>query len=198
MSLGPGFASPQSALPGIYRLVSPSLTTGAKHGSLNDNITFVTNIPSLDFALRIWRIRWVMGWSSWGGDFTDASTGVDIQVFAQLTENQTKTSITTTDTSFLDEVWQQVLTEGIKDTAAGFMQYGIPNLSMEVIHDFSPMTTPFTVATKLNLVASMVENSSALGGTTVFRPFCQLEYTLERLTSDLRDYLSKRLQIQGS
>lgn len=186
----PGFAAVGAALPGIYRLVSPTLVTGAKHTSLNDNVTFPTNIPSLDYALRIWRIRWLMGWSSWND--TNLAD-VDIQVFAQLTENQTKTSVSATDTSYLDESWQQILSTFA--TAAGFTY--VPQ-TMEVIHDFNQVTTPFTVATKLNLVASMAENTGSLLVGTVFRPTVTIEYTLERLTADLRDYLSKRLQIQGS
>lgn len=196
MSAPPGFASPGAALPGIYRLVSPVLATGAKHTHLNDNITFVTNIPSLDFALRIWRIRWLMGFSGLGQDVT-AGTAIDVQVFAQLTENQTKTSIAATDTSYLDETWAQILFESVQVTAVGEIELQL-STPMEVIHDFPPHLTPFTVATKLNLVASMAENTGNLQTGSVFAPTVTIEYTLERLTADLRDYLSKRLQIQGS
>jgi hypothetical protein len=187
----PGFSSPGAALPGVYRLVSPVLTTGVKNGSLNDNITFVTNIPSLDYALRIWRIRWLMGFSAWG----EVGGGIfSAQFFAQLTENQTKTAILATDTSYLDTAWFQI--EQSFATAAGFFQLS-PG-PMEIIHDFNPMTTPFTVATKLNMVATLSQNTNTLQATTTFKPTVTLEYTLERLTPDLRDYLSKRLQIQGS
>lgn len=194
------FTSVSAALPGVYRLVSPVLTTGAKHASLNDNSTFVTNIPSLDFALRIWRTRWlfgIAGLTASGGDFAAGSTSIDVQFFAQLTENQTKTSIVSTDTSYLDSAWQQFLFENQQATAVGLETEILP-IPMEVIHDFPPWLTPFTVATKLNIIASMVENTSAFGTGLIFKPTVTIEYTLERLTPDLRDYLAKRLQIQGS
>jgi hypothetical protein len=72
-------------------------------------------------------------------------------------------------------------------------------LFSEVFHDFQPHTTPYTVATKLNVVATMVNvGTTTLPAGNIFKSFCTIEYTIERLTADLRDYLSKRLQIQGS
>lgn len=183
--------------PGIYRLVSPQLTNGAKHTALNDNATFVTNIPSLDYAIRIWRIRWIMGWSAWAASLA-AATPIDVQVFAQLTENQSKTSILVNDTSFLDETYQHFLYDDTAVTAAG--EIFLENMfgPLEVVHDFNMVTTPWTVATKFNVIASMIENTSNLAAGAVFKPICQIEYTLERLDTGLRDYLAKRLQIQGS
>lgn len=191
-------SAPAPAIPGVYRLVSTALATGVHiSASGNDNITFNTNIPSLDFAIRIWRTRLISGFSAFSGLVTGDSAPLDVQLFGQLTENQTKTSILTTDTSYLDEYWQHILIGNVKDTAAGFVAPPPSNLPMEVIHDFPPHITPYTVATKLNFVVTSVANAAG-EGTTIWKPLIAIEYTLERLTADLRDYLAKRLQIQGS
>ena len=175
---------------GVYRLATPQLPNGVHiNGSNNDNVTFNTNIPSLDFAIRIRRVRWILGFSAWG---PTGAANVDVQLFAQLTENQTKISVLLPDTSWLDEVWAHLLEVTV--TAASVATYPLP---MEIVHDFPDQLTPYSVATKLNLVTSSVSNQPG-DATTVFRPVAEIEYTLERLTSDLRDYLSKRLQIQGS
>src|SRR5260370_1229949 len=105
--------------PGIYRLVSTVMTTGAKNGAVNDNITFNTNIPSLDYAIRIWRTRFLMGWVSLA---PPSAATFDIQAFAQLTENQTKTSILPNDTSYLDEAWVHYAANNFLVTAVGQMQ----------------------------------------------------------------------------
>jgi hypothetical protein len=178
--------------PGFYRLVSPALTTGVKTGSLNDNVTFNTNIPSLDFAIRIRRIIWMNSFSAWVT--ATATNVVDAQFFLQLTENQTKTSILTTDTSFLAENWLHFIQDG---TTANVYTAGW--LPMRTVDQFADAGTPYTVATKLNFVVSMVNNgSSTLNAGDIFKPFVMIEYTLERLTADLRAYLATRLQIQGS
>lgn len=119
------------------------------------------------------------------------------QFFAQLTENQTKTSIVTTDNSYLDQDVFSIAMELEAATAASITesQFKVD----EVIHDFSPQLTPWTVATKLNLVLTMVNvGSSTLDAGNIFKPFCTIEYTLETLTPDLNTYLARRLQIQGS
>lgn len=196
-SVFPGFSSPSATTPGIYRLVSPALTTGVKTGSLNDNTTFVTNIPTLQFAMRIWRVRWLNGWGATGALGASAAN-YSVEVFAQITENQTKTSVAATDTSYLDEYWDQFTIDAEAASAAS-VDVAVVKNQMEVIHDFSPFTTPFTVATKLNIVATLFNaGGNTLPATWVWKPTVTIEYTLEVLTNDLRDYLAKRLQIQGS
>lgn len=179
--------------PGFYRLVSPALATGVKTGSLNDNIAFNTNIPSLDFAIRIRRVLWMNAFSAWASD-TDANA--DAQYFLQLTENQTKTSVLTTDTSFLAEEWIHYLFQN--SVAGGAGAYAPANLPMRQVDAYSDAGTPYTVATKLNFVVTMVNNGTSLSTGIIFKPFVMIEYTLERLTADLRAYLATRLQIQGS
>jgi hypothetical protein len=184
------------ATPGIYRLSAPALVTGVKTGSLNDNITFNTNIPSLDFAIRIRRVRWWRTFSA-SSAFGAGAENVAPQWFTQLTENQTKTSILTSDTSYLDEDNFSLILDGEAATAASIDVFTLQ--FQEQIHDFPPDLTPYTVATKLNFIATMVNNGAAtFPAGTVYKPIVQIEYTLERLTADLRDYLAKRLQIQGS
>lgn len=190
-------AFPVSSTPGIYRLVSPVLTTGVKTGSLNDNVTFNTNIPSLDYAIRIWRIRHLNGFPA-TVQYGAAAYNIDAQYFTQLTENQTKTTILGTDTSYLDSFWQHVWVDQEVATAAS-IDTNFMTMPMEVIHDFNPVTTPWTVATKLNYIATMFNGgATTMPAGNVFKPQIHIEYTLERLTADLRDYLAKRLQIQGS
>jgi hypothetical protein len=179
--------------PGFYRIVSPALTTGVKTGSLNDNIAFNTNIPSLDFAIRIRRVIWMMSFSAFALSTQDP---VDTQYFVQLTENQTKTAILTTDTSFLAEAWMHFV--AVNHVAAGAGSYAPSNLPMRIVDQFSDPGTPYTVATKLNFVVTQVNNGAAPDTGTILKPFVMIEYTLERLTADLRVYLSTRLQIQGS
>lgn len=118
-------------------------------------------------------------------------------MFAQLTENQTKTAVLPTDTSFLDEAvvewqadYQQATAASISDVVTRF------NFWMDA-HYFYPEETPYTVATKLNVICS-IANQNGMSGSGTVTAFVQMEYTLERLTADLRDYLAKRLQIQGS
>jgi hypothetical protein len=120
------------------------------------------------------------------------STPTSINLVAQLTENQSKTSVLNTDTSWLDEFFTSEL---ISTSTAASGAYTIN--SVEQIHDFNAVTTPWTVATKLNLVATKIVGALTSAATT-WKPACYIEYTLERLTPDLRDYLAKRLQIQGS
>jgi hypothetical protein len=183
--------------PGIFRLVSPALTTGVKTGSLNDNVTFNTNIPFTSLAMRIWRIRYMRAFSAWVGFTNAASDNVLAQFFSQLTENQTKTSVVTTDSSYLDQdVFQIALTQNAATAAS--IDSTILKVD-EYIHDFNQMTSPWTVATKLNFVETMVNTGSAnLDAGNIFKSFITVEYTLETLTADLHTYLSRRLQIQGS
>lgn len=185
--------------PGTYRLVSPALTNGVKHGALNDNVTFNTNIPSLDYAIRIRRVRWIANFTNAANsELMSVANGINlVQFFAQLTENQTKTSVLNTDTSYLDMTEEDFMVPAAQSTAAGFQDIFFMRRDM-VIHDFDDPQTPYTVATKLNVVVSGFELAGALSASAVWKAQAQIEYELVRLTADLRDYLAKRLQIQGS
>lgn len=179
---------------GTYRLASPFTATTNLNATNNANTTFNTNIPSLDYAIRITRIRWLLNFPA-PLRFT-INAGGELQVFGQLTENQTKTVIASTDTSFLDEEFWEFTADYAQSSAVAISDLVMQRWGTQSSHYFYPEESPITVATKLNLVASVIVSSNVSAGS--FGIQTQIEYRLERLTADLRDYLAKRLQIQGS
>lgn len=183
--------------PGIFRLVSTQLASGVAIGAANnDNITFNTNIPFTSLAMRIWRTRLINSFSTYPQVGPSASAAIGIQLFGQLTENQTKTSVAVTDSSYLDQFFYEKECFNQQSTAASIAV--AEGSHPEIIHDFAPNLTPWTVATKLNWVVSSVNPSATAWGSGTWKPLIVIEYTLETLTADLSAYLSRRLQIQGS
>src|SRR6267142_1078166 len=97
-----------------------------------------------------------------------------------------------TDTQFLD-IFMREYTIWFS-TAAGFIFDG-PNSNREGIETHFFAEGVPTIATKLNLVASAIANVGNLGATN-WLPAVQVEFELLPITSTIRDYLSKRIQIQ--
>lgn len=170
----------------LYRVATGAWATPVTHATLNANQVFNTNIPSLDYYMNIRRIRWWVGHTA----FAFLAGPVSAQLFVALSESSTKTTIAPTDTNYLDLFMYEY--DHMFSTAAGF-ENEIKTPEAIVTHDF-PWGVP-TIATKLNVVATLVENVSNVS-TNNFLPACAIEFEFRPLSNTIRDFLAKRIQIQ--
>jgi hypothetical protein len=181
--VAPGLTGFQS----IYRLVSP--TVNVKHGALSANQKFNTNIP-FDYAMLIYRTEWGIAAKD-----QPNSAANDWQVTCELTENGAATTASNTDPLIIDDAFYEERVQW--DTAVG----GVLTARNPFRENFKDFLVQFggtypSVAQQFNIVASMVELVGSGPGTNGVDVFCNIFYTLSPVTAALRDYLTKRQQIQ--
>lgn len=175
------------AFQSIYRLVSP--TINVKHGTLSANSKFATNVP-FDYAMLIYEIEW-------GIAVKDQMTPVTSvwQVTAELTEATNLTTASNTDVLMIDDTFYEE--RDVVATSVGLEVWGrnpFQQHRRNFLLEFGG-TYP-TVAQNLNVVASMVEPTGSGPATNGVDVFANIWYTLATVTPSLRDYLTKRQQLQ--
>lgn len=176
------------AFQSIYRLVSP--TINVKDGALTNNAKFGTNVP-FDYAMLIYEIEW-------GIAVKDAPQGGGAvgQITAELTEATNLTSASNTDSLMIDDTFYEERDANVAtaSTTAPLGRYPFQQHRRNFLMEFGG-TYP-TVAQNLNIVATEVKVSAAPFPTNGVDVFCNIWYTLATVTQSLRDYLTKRQQLQ--
>lgn len=185
MSLvAPGVTAFQS----LYRLVSP--TVNVKHGALSANSKFNTNIP-FDYAMLIYRVEWGIAIK----DNPSATSSADWQLTAELTENGAATTASNTDPLVIHDTFYEE--RNPVATAVGFefsSRHPFTENEMDFLLKFGG---PYpSVAQQFNVVATAVELIGSAPATNGIDVFANVFYTLQPVTAALRDYLTKRQQIQ--
>ncbi len=166
----------------LLRLTTPQVVT--KHGTLNANTKFNTNLP-LNVAMVIRKVSYTL----FDADDVSEATG-DFYVTAQLTENVTSTSTALGDPlaicSFARRYYKTQLS-GV----------GLP---IAVEHDTPDQAETFagggypTLAQTLNIVQSL--NEIASQATKGFTGSFYVWYTLQSVDSALQSFLTQRLALQ--
>lgn len=180
----PGLA----AFSAVYRIVSP--TVNVKHGALSANAKFVTNVP-FDYAIFIYDIRWGIAIKDPPG-----SAANDWQITAELTENVSATTASNTDPVMIADTFYE---ERVVQVSAASEIWTWRNPFDDDYTNFvNEIGAPYaSVAQNFNVVATMVELVGSGPATNGVDVFANIRYTIAPVTSALRDYLAKRLQIQG-
>lgn len=184
MSLvAPGLTAFQS----LYRLVSS--TINVKHGALSANSKFNTNIP-FDYAMLIYRVEWGIAVK----DVQGVGASNDWQLTAELTENGAATTASNTDPLIIHDTFFEERVGFSASSTVSNDRHPFTEHEMDFLVKFGG---PYpSVAQQFNIVASMVELVGSGPATNGVDIFTNIFYSLQPVTPALRDYLTKRQQIQ--
>jgi hypothetical protein len=165
-------------------------TVNVKHGTLNANKTFNTNLP-LNSVMYIFRVQHVFSIKDWANAYINQAPAI-FQVLSQLTENTANTAVSQSDPLAISNgYFEQRLSA---QSLVGFQ--GIDrNPLKDGEDDFAGIANP-TVAQTLNMVVSAVEvvGNMPVNGVDVFM---YIWYKLvSPIPQSIKDRLVNRLALQ--
>jgi hypothetical protein len=165
-------------------------TLNVKHGTLNANVTFNTNLP-LNAVMFVYRVQHVFSVKGWSNAYINQAPAV-WQVLSQLTENTSNTAVKQSDPLALTNGYLEERLSA--QSLVGFQ--AIDRSPIQQHEDLFGQVANPTLAQTLNFVLTAVE---VIGNMPTEGVDCFL-YIWYKLVSpipvDLRDRLVNRLALQ--